>query len=260
MSESQEDFEEVEQEEVEQEVESQEAEEEISTYIDIESIEDEKLRKQIDARIKKESREKHERERKYQEELKAERERIRKMEEELLTLKKPKEVEPPTPDDFYNDFEAASKRQQEWMESQKATLQYNQEQQEREQRLQAEQQRKALERVQKYEEKVKLAGIDRRELGYAENVVAQSGISQEVANYLLDHPNGPQLVMHLAKNPIETQEIASLNPFQVGEKLNQLAAKFQPNRKSKAPPPDDPIKSTSAVKEESPWLKGAKFE
>lgn len=244
-------IEEQEQEEVEAKAEPEEKPKKDSAHIDFDVLPEEH-RDKVKMRIDSDFRKLKESERKQQEYQ----QKLRDMEEKLAELQKPKEVAPPTADDWYQDAEQAQRKQNEWMESQKASYEWNTQKQQREQQLQAELQRQAADRLERYYQNVDRVKIDRQELNYAENVVAQSGITQEVANYLLEHQNGPQIVMHLAKNPIVAQELASLSPIQAGVKLNELAAVFkpvEPKRKTTAPEPDEPIGGAKVSKTKGPY-------
>lgn len=185
--------------------------------------------------------------------------RIRELEEKLAEANKPREVAPPTADDWYNDPELAQRRLQEHIESVKSQQNWDFEKQRREQLKQAELAQESARKQNELFDKARNAGINENELRYSAAVLMQSQISEDLANHLIEHDYGPQLINHLAKNPLELQTIANLSPYQVGVKLAEMSKTFKPNKVSRAPEPDDPITGSGVSINENPVLKGSRI-
>lgn len=237
------------------EVEQPQAEEKPkSGFIDYNLIENEEVRETVKMRNNADFRKLKEAERKQAEYQ----EKIKEYEERLAELNKPKEVAPPTPDDFYNDPDAAQQKLQAYNEYQEQRVDYEAKQRMVEQQQQEQIARQQAERQQSFLKKVESAGISEQELGYAASVAAPV-LGEDVQSYLMEHDYGPQILMQLAKSPMELQELASLNPYQVGVKLDKIAKAFKPTKVTKAPPPDDPIRGSGVDSREeyNGILKGA---
>lgn len=226
-----------------------------SGFIDYNLIENEEVRETVKMRNNADFRKLKEAERKQAEYE----QKLKEYEQKLAEINKPREVQPPTPDDFYNDPEKAQKQLQEYQEFVAKNSEWSMQEKMREQAQQEQIARQQAERQQAFLTRATSAGINEQELGYAASVVAPQ-IGDDVATYLMDHDYGPQILKQLANNPMELQEIASLNPYQVGVKLDKMAKAYKPNKVSKTPPPDEPIQGSGVdAKEDYPILKGATF-
>lgn len=225
-----------------------------SGYIDFEVLPEEH-RDKVRMRIDSDYRKLKEAERKAAD---AER-KVREFERKLADQQKPKEVTAPTADDFIDDPEAALKKQNEHAEYIAKQKDWEYAKQKSEQLEKAEMAKESARIQNDLFQKAKSAGIDENELRYSAAVIMQSQISDEAANYLVEHDYAPQIINHLAKNPVEMEAIANLNPYQVGVKLNQIAETYQPRKRSSAPAPDDPIVGSGVDVSENPLLKGSKI-
>lgn len=250
--------------EEEDQSEEEEVRPEESGYIDFKALE-EKVGKdeahRIQSRINADFRKNKEAERKWQE---AEQKR-QELEQKLHELEKPKEVVPPSSDDFLDDEEAAQQKLQQYLDSQSKIKEWESEKQRREQELQQAQLQAQQEKAQKYEDRLKAAKLDEQQMRYSEQVVAKSlqhnPNAQMIGDALLTHDYGPQIVQKLASDAVLLQELASLSPIQAGVKLHELSQQFVPKRKSSAPEPDRPIRGgASRNKSSDPWLNGAQFD
>lgn len=235
-----------------------------SGYIDFKALE-EKVGKdeahRIQSRINADFRKNKEAERKWQE---AEQKR-HELEQRLHEIEKPKEVAPPSSDDFLDDEESAQQKLQQYLDSQAKMREWESEKQRREQELQQSQLQAQQEKTKKYEERLKLAKLDEQQLRYSEQVVAKSlqynPNAQMIGDALLTHDYGPQIVQKLASDAVLLQELASLSPVQAGVKLHELSQQFVPKRKSSAPEPDRPMRGGASRNQGSdPWLNGAQFD
>ena len=241
-------------EQIEQETESLEQEPSKPTgYIDYNVLPDE-VRETVKMRVDGDFRKLKESERKQKEYE----QKLKEYEEKLAEFQKPKEVLPPDPDDAYYDpekFKAQYDAHQNYLKSQtewQVKEQLKQQQEAEKQRLASQ------ERQNNFLKKTDSAGISHHELGYAAAIVAPQ-VTPELESYILDHEFGPQLLVQLGKNPMELQEIASLNPIQAGVKLEAMAKAFKPTKKTSAPPPDDPIQGSGVGIDDYPALKGSKI-
>lgn len=209
-----------------------------SGFIDFQEL-PEGVRDNVKMRVDSDFRKIKEQERKFAEYQK----KLDDYEKKLAELNKPKEVAPPTPDDWYADPEKAQARQADYNNYVQSQAEYNAKQQLQEQQQQAVEAAKRQERLDSFVQRSESAGINQNELGYAANV-AQSALDDSTQSFLMEHEYGPQILVHLAKNQMELQELASLNPYQVGVKLESIAKGFKPTKVTKAPPPDEPIVGT----------------
>lgn len=181
-------------------------------------------------------------------------------EKQLAELNKPKEVAAPSTDDWYSDPDRAQAQLAEHSSYIQSQAQYDAQQKQAQQAAEAEQAKQGQERLDVFVKRGESAGITQFELETAATVAAR-GLTEDTATHLLSHEYGPQILVHLAKAPMEMQELASLNPYQVGVKLENIAKSFKPTKVSKTPPPDDPI-SGSGVSSEDEYgglLKGSQI-
>ena len=104
------------------------------------------------------------------------------------------------------------------------------------------------------------SGIPADKLIESENIVAAYNPHPDVAGFIMDDPNGPEILHYLAQNQQVLSEVVSMPPMRAALKLESLRAKALTKKASAAP---DPI-STDSGREppatESPLLKGATFE
>jgi hypothetical protein len=140
-------------------------------------------------------------------------------EQELAALKAPQRPEiPPTPDPYDDDYEGKMRLRDDALVQ---TAQYDAQAnayQAQEQALQQQQAADAnktlLESVTTYSDRADKLGITTQELQQAGNVVAQHGIGDEVAEYILADEQGPNITMYLAQNPLEMETIRNMHPMQ----------------------------------------------
>ena len=225
-------------------------------YIDFNTLSDD-IRPTVEARIKADSRIKTELKRKAEE---AERQRL-ELEKKLLEATKPKEAQAPTADDFYRSPEDAAKMQEAFVQNSVAQKEYEFKREQLAQQEQQAQIEKAQATRQQLFDRAKSAGIDSGELDMATNIVAQQlSTNTELQWFIAEHELAPQLIVHLARNPMDLQTLATTSTFAVGEKLNEMARPFKPTRKSSVPPPDDPITGSGVDANKDPWLQGATIE
>ncbi len=175
-------------------------------------------------------------------------------------------VVPELPDAFDVDYES---KMQEWQKAVSEKARYdaiqsaNAEAQRKanENAMQA-QQAKLHETVKTYTERAVSSGIDEKTLFENGQIVAQAGLSDDLAGYILNDDKGPLITQYLAKNPLELDAISRMNPIQAGVFLEQnVKAKLNAMTKTKSSAPD-PITTVSGNglgKEESQHIKGGTF-
>lgn len=136
---------------------------------------------------------------------------------------------PAMPDAFDDDFEAKVKLRDEAIVAQtnyqaqnNAYLQQEQFNQQQAAQAKAEQFNKSLT---SYTSKATELGIKQDELQAAGNAVAGYGLSDDLVMHILGDSDGPLITKHLAANPQDGYQLASLSPFAVGNFLDGIKAK-----------------------------------
>ena len=187
-----------------------------------------------------------------------------------LQANQPKESRPnipEVPDPFDDDYAEKIRQRDEALA--KATAfdakqQVLQEQAEAAQKQRQLQEQKALsERVTSYTERAAKLGVDNKALQEAGARVVQYGISDDIANYLLDHEQGPIITTYLSGSPMELEALRGMVPMQaavyiesaIKDKALQLGVKKQ----TTAPEPVEHL-SGAGASPKTPGLEGVKFE
>ena len=133
------------------------------------------------------------------------------------------------------------------------------------QQQQAEQQQ--AQQIQKssiaYDARATELGIKPDELQAAGASVMQYGLSTDLTLHILGDPDGPLITKHLAANPQEGFELASMSPFAVGTYLDGIRekAKALKPKTSSAPAPADTLNGAGANPDAGkyPNLKGTVY-
>jgi len=209
----------------------EEEEKPASGYIDFNEL-PENIRPVVESRIKEATRKEKEFERKEAEY----RRKLDAFEEKELERSKPKEVVAPTPEDFYNDPDKAAKQMTDWQESVKKSTEWDAQNQQRLNQAEATRKEAEQQRIQSFYGKVSKAGLEQNKVAEAANNISTK-VSNDTAEYIVNHAYAPQIILALDSNPELAAEVANLSPFEVGEKLNDLAKTFKPKTKSNAPKP-----------------------
>lgn len=177
--------------------------------------------------------------------LAAERERLAKFEQAERERQAAQVNDlPEWPDEFDDDFE---QKKADFLEAQRRQSDFN-----AEQRIYAEQQRlqqqqaaqakqiKIQESMTNYSNKALELGIKQDELQAAGNTVANYGLSDDLVMHILADSEGPLITKHLAANPQDGYQLASMSPFEVGSFLDGVKSKasaLKPKTSSAPPPP-----------------------
>ena len=150
---------------------------------------------------------------------------------------------PPMPDTFDDDFEAKVKQRDDALRAQErynfSQQAYQEQQQLNQQQAAQAKQQKIQESMVSYSSKATELGIKQDELQAAGNTVAQYGLSDDLVLHILSDSEGPLITKHLAGNPQDGFELASMSPFAVGQFLDgikQKAGALKP-KTSNAPKP-----------------------
>ncbi len=175
---------------------------------------------------------------------------------------------PAMPDAFDDDFDAKIKQRDEAIIAQANFNNSNQIYLQQQQQLQQEQaqakQVKLNESMQTYSNKALELGIKQDELQAAGNAVATYGLSDDLVMHILADSDGPLITKHLAANPQDGYQLASMSPFAVGSFLDGIKAKasaLKP-KQSNTPDPATNLQGNGVDPEAGKYrhIKGAKFE
>tara|TARA_R110000851_G_scaffold129263_1_gene261922 strand:+ start:218 stop:1033 length:816 start_codon:yes stop_codon:yes gene_type:complete len=175
---------------------------------------------------------------------------------------------PALPDAFDDDYEQKIQARDEAI---RAQAQFNYSQQSHQQAQQAVQQQAAQAREQdvhvsmeSYTRKATELGIKQEELQAAGNKVGSYGLSEDLVMHILKDTDGPLITKHLAANPQDGYELASMSPFAVGQFLDgikQKASALKP-KTSNAPKPATNLQGNGVDPEAGKYrnLKGTRYE
>lgn len=176
---------------------------------------------------------------------------------------------PPMPSEFdYDDnsqyLDAVSKRD----DAIAAQVRYSEQNQAYLQQQQLNQQQaaqaktvKVQESMASYSQKATELGIKQEELQAAANTVANYGLSDDLVMHILADSDGPLITKHLAANPRDGYELASMSPFAVGQFLDGIKTKasaLKP-KKSSTPRPATNLQGNGAGEPKHPALEGVKY-
>ena len=175
---------------------------------------------------------------------------------------------PPIPDPFDDDVEAKTRARDEAIRAnerhsaqQNAYLQQQQRTQQQAAQAKQEQVNKSM---QDYTSKAVELGIKQEELQAAGNTVAGYGLSDDLVMHILADSDGPLITKHLAANPQEGYQLASMSPFAVGSFLDGIKAKasaLKP-KTTNAPAPATGLQGSGGDPDASKYknLRGTKYD
>jgi len=175
---------------------------------------------------------------------------------------------PPIPDEFDDNFTELMAKRDEAIQAQ-ATYNannqaYMQQQQFTQQQAAQAQQVKIQESMTSYSSKALELGIKQEELQAAGNVVASYGLSDDLVMHILADSDGPLITKHLAANPQDGYQLASMSPYNVGQFLDGIKTKasaLKP-KTSSTPAPATNLQGNGVDPEAGKYkhLKGTKYE
>ena len=159
---------------------------------------------------------------------------------------------PPLPDPFDDDYEAKIKSRDEAL---RANERFNAEQQAQQQQQQLVQQQAAQAKqvefnasIETYTKKAISLGIEQSELQAAGTAVANYGLSDDLVMHILKDSDGPLITKHLAANPQDGYQLATMSPYAVGgfiENIKSKAGALKP-KQTNAPKPPTQLQGKSA--------------
>lgn len=175
-------------------------------------------------------------------------------------------VVPPMPDQWDDDYEAKiAEREKAIIESAKqaerlAAREASEAQ--KKQALEAQKAKQMQEQSDRFFSNGKAAGISEADLSAAAGVVANSGISPDVANYLIGDEKGAELTAYLAdeSNTMDLYELVDASPIAAAEKLIELKGRLQPTAKRETIKPASRVEGKSRPDSGMRFAQGAKFE
>ena len=176
---------------------------------------------------------------------------------------------PDIPDPFALSDEEYKRQLYQRDEALKQAIAYDQQQQMlKQQQQQLEQQRLQkqqevlTEKVQSYSQRAVKLGIKAEELQAAGNTIAQFGIHDDVASYILEEDSGPLITTYLSKNLLELEKLRDMSPARaavyIATTVKQKAAALKPKVNSAPDPLEQPHGAGTAPKPRGP--QGATFE
>lgn len=114
-----------------------------------------------------------------------------------------------------------------------------------------------------YVQKAAKAGISQTELQQAGSTLMTFGIGDELAGFIVDHDQGPQIAKYLEENTTELEKVTQMRPSNASVYIaTKIADKVQGNAKSninQAPDPIDTLTPTGK-RQKAGGPKGATFE
>ena len=175
---------------------------------------------------------------------------------------------PEMPDPFDDDYDAKVRARDEAI-LKKAEYDYQNrsylEQQKQRQQQEAQAKQESIQKsMTNYVNRAVELNITKEELQAAGNTVAQYGLSDDLVLHILGDSDGALITKHLAANPQEGFELASMSPYAAGRYLDDIKAKasaLKP-RNSKAPKPATNLTGNGVDSDHGKYkhIKGAKFE
>ena len=174
---------------------------------------------------------------------------------------------PPMPDAFDDDFDEKVKRRDEALIAQAnynaQNQSYLQQEQSNQQQAAQAKQVKVQQSMASYSQKATELGIKQDELQAAANTVANYGLSDDLVMHILGDSDGPLITKHLAANPQDGYDLASMSPYSVGQFLDGIKTKasaLKP-KTSNAPSPATNLQGNGVDPELGKYknLKGTKF-
>lgn len=194
----------------------------------------------IHDRIGELTRKRHEAERLADERLK----QLQEMEQKLFNYSEPYVPDLPDPDAVSEQEFKEKLRQRDqaikdkiaW--DQQKTQHTQQHTQQQQQQQLAKQQELAI-AAQKYDERAKKLKIPPEKLQQYGQVLAQAGLSNDMAEHILNDELGPAITQHIVETPDAFQEVLFSNPLRAAAYIESVVKpKLQPaKRQTQAPPP-----------------------
>lgn len=174
-------------------------------------------------------------------------ERLAEQQRKLAQYETPeKPVVPPPPDPYDDDYEVKVKERDEAI---KAAAQwerdesYRQEQQQKAYQEQVRQEQERKESLAKtFFERGDKVGHGQAELDAAVGSLVNHGLAGGKGEHIINHENGPDLAMYLAKNALESDKIAQMSDMQAAVYIeSEIIPKVKALRESSKPDKSPPV-------------------
>jgi multidrug efflux pump subunit AcrB len=128
-------------------------------------------------------------------------------------------------------------------------------------RQQQEQQQALSRSVETYSKRATAFGIKADELAAAGQAVANYGISQDLASFILADDKGPLITAYLARNPLELDALQGMSPLQAAVHIaTNIKARAAASRGISSAPEPPTVLGTGGVPKREPGPKGARYE
>ena len=151
---------------------------------------------------------------------------------------------PPLPDPFDDNYEAKIKARDEAVRANErfTAMQQAQQQQQQLAQQQAAQAKQAElnASIETYSKKAISLGINQNELQAAGTAVASYGLPDDLVIHILNDSDGPLITKHLAANPQDGYQLASMSPYAVGSFIDNIKSKasaLKPKQTNAPKPP-----------------------
>ena len=174
---------------------------------------------------------------------------------------------PAFPDEFDDNFE---EKKAAYLTALQAQANFNATNNAYEQQQQANQQQaaqvaqaKAHESMASYSQKATELGIKPEELQAAGNAVMQYNLSNDLTMHILGDPDGPLITKHLAANPQDGYQLATMSPYSVGQFLDGIKVKasaLKPKTSSAPAPATNLSGNGVAIDPNKGFVGGATYE
>lgn len=163
-----------------------------------------------------------------------------------LEQSRPAPTIPPIPNPYDEDYEAKMQARDAAILAKARHDDAVQQNKQRQQKLEEEKQQaefqKAQDVVDSYVKKAQQMGISQDDMEAASMLVGNSGIQDDLANFLLQQEDSPLLMQYLAANPVDLEELVGSTPYEAAVRLStdirQKAHALKPKPTATPEPPD----------------------
>ena len=181
----------------------------------------------------------------------------------------PSVPEMPNPDDFYDDIEGYQRKVQERDKALTERAAFDAQLRYQEnlraqiaQKRQIEAQQKQQEQLTSYLEKGKALNLENEKIIQDGQMLSQSGLANDVQDFILQDEQGPLIASYLAGNVMELDKVLSMPPIQAAVYIaNTVKPSLSRTRKTTTTPaPAGIVDNGGAPEKKSSYLDGVTFE
>lgn len=127
----------------------------------------------------------------------------------------------------------------------------------------AEQHKALVDKATTYKQNAATLGVTDQQLQVSGAALANAGIGDEVAGYLLKDSEGPLIAEWLSRNPLDMEDVRSMSPMDAAVHINSniraKAAALKP-KQSNAPAPAEHLSGGGVPDKQNPLLAGVTYE